>query len=156
MTGGARESAPRIRLTLGANSTYAGSTTIKAVVLKIAGKIADLVLPKLAYLWETATWKLAGRREGWLSVTPGGFGSKEALPPADLSTLSASGRNLLFIHGTFSHTKSAFRGLAATQGSDGRTLFENLREVYGDRIYGFDHFTICPGRDDADPAPPHR
>lgn len=21
---------------------------------------------------------------------------------------------------------------------------------------GFDHFTICPGRDDADPAPPHR
>lgn len=118
------------------------SSAIKAVVLKIAGKIADLVLPKLAYLWETATWKLAGRREGWLSVTPGGFGSKEALPPADLSTLSASGRNLLFIHGTFSHTKSAFRGLAATQGSDGRTLFENLRDVYGDRIYGFDHFTI--------------
>lgn len=118
------------------------SAAIKTVVLKIAGAVADFVLPKLAYLWETAAWKIAGRREGWLSVDSAGLGSKEVLPAADLSTLSTSDRNLLFLHGTFSNTKSAFKGLGSTQGADGQTFFENLREVYGNRIYGFDHFTV--------------
>ncbi len=118
------------------------SAAIKAVVLKVAGKIADFALSKLALLWETATWKLKGRREGWLSVTPEGLNSGQALPAADLQTLSSTGRNLLFLHGTFSSTAGAFNGLGKTPGSNGKTFFEELQEVYGNRIYGFDHFTL--------------
>ena len=118
------------------------SAAIKTVVLKIAGKIADFALSKLALLWETATWKLKKQREGWLSVTAAGLGEEQNLPAADLQTLSASERNLLFLHGTFSSTKAAFKGLAQTQGSNGKGFFEELQDVYGNRIYGFDHFTL--------------
>ncbi len=118
------------------------SAAIKAVVLKVAGKIADFALAKLALLWETATWKLKGRREGWLSVTADGLAGQQLLPPADLSSVSATGRNLLFIHGTFSNTGAAFAGLAGTRGSHGKTFFEALQDLYGNRIYGFDHFTL--------------
>ena len=79
------------------------SAAIKTVVLKIAGKIADFALSKLALLWETATWKLKKQREGWLSVTPEGLGGEQDLPAADLQTLSASERNLLFVHGLFQY-----------------------------------------------------
>ena len=118
------------------------SAAIKTVVLKIAGKIADFALSKLALLWETATWKLKKQREGWLSVTAEGLGGEQGLPAADLQTLSSSERNLLFLHGTFSNTKAAFHGLAQTQGSSGKTFLEELQQVYGNRIYGFDHFTL--------------
>jgi hypothetical protein len=118
------------------------SGALKTVILKIAGKIADFALSKLALLWETATWKLKRQREGWLSVTAAGLGEEPNLPVADLRTLSTFERNLLFLHGTFSSTKAAFHGLAQTQGSNGKTFFEEMQEVYGDRIYGFDHFTL--------------
>lgn len=118
------------------------SAAIKTVVLKVAGKIADYALAKLALLWETTTWKLKDRREGWLAVTPEGLASNDVLPAADLQTLSTTGRNLLFIHGTFSSTTAAFKELAKTQGRNGKTLFTELQEVYGNRIYGFDHFTL--------------
>ena len=118
------------------------SAAIKAVVLKVAGKIADYALAKLALLWETATWKYKGRREGWLSVTADGLGGTHMLPAADLSSLSTDGRNLLLLHGTFSSTTAAFKGLAKTRGSQGKTFFEELQGLYGNRIYGFDHFTL--------------
>ena len=118
------------------------SAAIKTVVLKIAGKIADFALSKLALLWETATWKLKKQREGWLAVTAAGLGEEPNLPAADLKTLTTSERNLLFLHGTFSSTKAAFHGLALTQGSNGKGFFEELQDVYGNRIYGFDHFTL--------------
>ena len=104
------------------------SSAIKTVVLKVAGKIADYALAKLALLWETATWKLKGRREGWLTVTPEGLSRKAALPAADFQTLSPTGRHLLFLHGTFSSTAAAFKGLAKTPGSNGKTLFEELKD----------------------------
>lgn len=118
------------------------SAAIKAVVLKVAGKLADYALAKLALLWESATWKQKGRREGWLSVTADGLAGQQMLPAADLASLSATARNLLFLHGTFSNTTAAFNGLATTTGSNGKTLFEELQELYGNRIYGFDHFTL--------------
>ncbi len=118
------------------------SAAIKTVVLKVAGKIADYALAKLALLWETASWKHKGRKEGWITVTPETLGSTDVLPAADLQTLSSTGRNLLFIHGTFSSTTAAFKELAKAQGSNGKTLFAELQEVYGNRIYGFDHFTL--------------
>ena len=118
------------------------SAAIKTVVLKVAGKIADYALAKLALLWETTTWKHKGRKEGWFSVTADGLAGQQLLPAADLSTLSTTGRNLLFVHGTFSNTTAAFNGLAKTRGSNGKTFFEELQELYGNRIYGFDHFTL--------------
>lgn len=118
------------------------SAAIKTVVLKIAGKIADFALSKLALLWETATWKLKGRSEGWLSVNAEDLAADKALPDADLDTLNPSGRNLLLLHGTFSSTKAAYQGLARTQGSNGKTFFEEMQDTYGNRIYGFDHFTV--------------
>ena len=118
------------------------SAAIKAVVLKVAGKLADYALAKLALLWETATWKYKGRREGWLSVTGEALGGQQMLPAADLSSLSTTGRNLLFLHGTFSSTTAAFNGLATTRGSRGKTFFDELQDLYGNRIYGFDHFTL--------------
>ena len=118
------------------------SGAIKTIVLKVAGKVADFALSKRALLWESAAWKFSGRREGWVSVSAEALAADAALASADLSTLSATDRNLLFLHGTFSHTKSAFQGLARTAGGDGRTVFEALGELYGRRMYGFDHFTV--------------
>jgi len=76
-------------------------------------------------------WKLKERREGWLAVTPEGLASNDVLPAADLQTLSTTGRNLLFIHGTFSSTTAAFKELAKTQGRNGKTLFtQEMQKVY--------------------------
>jgi len=46
------------------------------------------------------------------------------------------GPALLFLHGTFSDTASAFRGLANTP------FFSNASKLYGDRIFAFNHFTL--------------
>ena len=118
------------------------STAIKTVVLKIAGKIADFAIAKLALLWETATWKLKKQHEGWLSVSAEGLSSGSSLQAADVQSLRAADRHLLFLHGTFSSTKAAFHGLAQTQGSGGKTFFDDVQAIYGNRIYGFDHFTL--------------
>jgi len=49
-----------------------------------------------------------------------------------------SGRNLLLVHGTFSDTAGAFGPLAGA----GQDFFDRMQATYGDRIYGFDHFTV--------------
>ena len=118
------------------------STAIKTVVLKIAGKIADFALAKLALLWETAAWKLKKQHEGWVLVAPEGLTAGSSLPAADVQSLRTSDRHLLFLHGTFSNTNAAFKELARTLGSSGKTLFDEVQAIYGHRIYGFDHFTL--------------
>ena len=60
------------------------------------------------------------------------------LPPT-LPAVAAGQRALLLVHGTFSHTASAFGVLAVSD------FFEAVRPMYGDRVYGFDHFTISKG-----------
>lgn len=75
---------------------------VKATVLKVVGKLADMAMPLLAKAAETAVWKLKGLHEGWKSV------SLEKLQTPDLSPIDiarivstdAAQRNLLFIHGT--------------------------------------------------------
>ncbi len=47
-----------------------------------------------------------------------------------------AGRALLFIHGTFSSTHSAFAGLS-------RDDVQQLSDAYGGRLFAFDHFTLA-------------
>jgi CHAT domain-containing protein len=116
------------------------STALKAVVVKIAdsvaGRLVDkataFVLSNLAAAFEAAAWKKKGLREGWLKVTQDGLAAGRLKP----GTPSATERSLLFIHGTFSNAASAYRPLADS------SFFEDVRGLYGDRIFAFDHFTI--------------
>jgi hypothetical protein len=119
-------------------------TVVKATVLKVVGKLADMAMPLLAKAAETAVWKLKGLHEGWKSVSPDKLQTPD-LSPIDIAkavSTDAAQRNLLFIHGTFSHASSAYSALATTRGSDGKTFFESLQPIYGNRIFAFDHFTV--------------
>ena len=49
------------------------TASIKGIVLKVTGKVADVALPKVALVWEKARWKSKGLKEGWLQVTPEGL-----------------------------------------------------------------------------------
>jgi len=117
---------------------------IKATVLKVVGKLAEKSMPLLARACEAAVWKLKGLHEGWKSVSPGSLQAHD-LPVVNIASAASADparRNLLFIHGTFSHAASAFSGLATTRGSQGKTFFESLQPIYGNRIFAFDHFTV--------------
>ncbi|CAN5858868.1 hypothetical protein BH18ACI5_BH18ACI5_19490 [soil metagenome] len=109
---------------------------VKAIVIKVAklagDKAVSLVLPRLAEALENEVWKRRGLAERWVKVT------KETLVVDDLaaSTPESPLRSLLFLHGSFSHTASAFRHLAETD------FFARVKSVYDDRIFGFDHFSI--------------
>ena len=117
---------------------------VKAAVLKVVGKLAEKSMPLLARAAETAVWRLNGLDEGWKSVSPANLQAHK-LPAAKISSAvstDSARRNLLFIHGTFSHAASGFSGLATARGSGGKTFFESLQPIYGDRIFAFDHFTV--------------
>src|SRR5262245_40698755 len=104
---------------------------VKAIVVKAAefvgDKLVSLVLPKLVTLFENNLWKKRGLTEGWLRVT------KDSLAASKLvaGTPVSPARSLLFIHGTFSNAAAAFHDLADS------TLFERVKDVYGDRIFAF-------------------
>ncbi len=112
------------------------SKTVKAIVVKVAGKVVDAVvewaLPKLAEQFESMVWKKKGLKEGWFKVT------QESLAKGTLEagTPSSTDRSLLLIHGTFSHAASAYRSLAQSN------FLRDVEPLYGDRIFAFDHFTI--------------
>jgi hypothetical protein len=117
---------------------------VRATVLKVVGKLADMAMPLLAKAAETAVWKLKGLHEGWKSVSPDNLQTPDlsAIDIAKAVSTDAARRNLLFIHGTFSHASSAYSALATTRGSSGKTFFESLQPIYGNRIFAFDHFTV--------------
>jgi hypothetical protein len=117
---------------------------IKAAVLKVVGKLAEKSMPLLAKASEAAVWTLNGLHQGWKSVSPASLQAHN-LSDAKISSAVSTNptrRNLLFIHGTFSHAASGFSALATTRGSGGKTFFESLQPIYGDRIFAFDHFTV--------------
>ena len=113
---------------------------VSAILVKLVKKAADLLVDPLAELavpWlarqlEERLWK--GRARGWLQVTRQTLAAN-ALKPG-LPAFPASERGLLLIHGTFSNAGSAFRDLAS------ETFAAGLRELYGDNIFAFDHFTF--------------
>jgi hypothetical protein len=112
------------------------SKPVKVIILKVTGKIADMLLPRLARLWEERAWKKASLSEGWFRVMQAG--SSLQLTPAvpKRSKGNSFGRGLLFLHGTFSNAVGAFKGLAATG------FFERIAPLYGDHIYAFNHFSV--------------
>ncbi len=121
-------------------------TFLFKVVNKVAGKVTDFILEKLAAHWEKQAWAKAQHpRLGWVAVLKADLAKEKPLLPAlDMSRISTdpARRNLLFIHGTFSSTEGAFKHLAATQGSNGEDVFQQLEAIYQDRLFGFNHFTI--------------
>lgn len=114
--------------------------TIDGIVIKIIDKVAEKVLGAAARAWETAKWK--NLPKGWVQITPMGL-MTGVLPTADFSLIETSEqRSLLLLHGTFSNTVSAFQGLVATKGTDSQNFFAAMQSIYGDRIFGFNHFTV--------------
>jgi hypothetical protein len=105
----------------------------KIVVLKVLDLIADATLPAAVRAWEKRTWKNRGLREGWVRISEEGLrtGALE-----HVATMKPSSRALLLLHGTFSHTAGSFRDMLETN------FLSEARALYGDEIYGFDHFTL--------------
>ena len=96
--------------------------------------MAKPLLPVLAKALEDRLWAKAHRVEGWVRVNAQGVLGDSLLDTEP--TFDSAQRGLLLVHGTFSHTASGFRGLAQNGALD------VLASVYGDRIFGFNHFTI--------------
>jgi hypothetical protein len=109
---------------------------IKAILIKVASSAADqavsLVLPRLVAVFEKNAWSKRGLTEGWLKVT------KETLASGALAPgrPSSSDRSLLFLHGTFSNAAAAYGSLAAS------SFFDRVKDLYGDRMFAFDHFSL--------------
>ncbi len=109
-----------------------------AVVLLVraVARVEKEAVGMLARSFEEAAFRRSGLAERLVHVTPAGL-AEGRLAPASPSLLAAPPeRNLLFLHGTFSSTVSAFADLS--RGG----FFEALRPLYGDRVVGFDHFTV--------------
>lgn len=118
------------------------SSVIKAAVIEVAklagDKLASLAIGQLAALFETAAWKQQHLHQGWVKVTPEGLKARSLTPEAPSGKAPA----LLLLHGPLSTTAGTFAALAASD------FFERVRPLYGDRIYGFDHFSISLGPDE--------
>ncbi len=110
---------------------------VKVIVVKVAkfagDKAVSLVLPKLVEAFEKGLWKKRGLTEGWLKVTSETLVAGNLAPGKPIS----QSRSLLLIHGTFSNTASAYKDLAKS------SFFDRVKDLYDDRIFGFDHFSLC-------------
>jgi CHAT domain len=117
---------------------------VHAVVMKVLGKVVDKAMGVAGRVMEATAWKIKKLEEGWKLGTPQGFtsGSLSKIKIADVAGTAPGQRNLLFLHGTFSHASSAFAGLATARGAGGKTFFEMVQPIYGERIFAFDHFTV--------------
>jgi hypothetical protein len=112
------------------------SKAVKAILIKVAKVAMDnavsFALPKLSSTFEKTIWQRRELKEGWLKVT------RDTLMKNELAaeTPESTERSLLFIHGTFSNSASAYGSLALSN------FFDRLVPFYGDRIYAFNHFTL--------------
>ncbi len=111
------------------------SAAVKVFLLRVAGAVADRAMPVVARIWEQRCWDRRGLAEGWRRVDADGLRSGK-LRSASAASLAAPGRRLLLLHGTFSTTASAFAGLGASG------FLDRVAPIYGDRVFGFDHFTV--------------
>jgi hypothetical protein len=117
---------------------------VRTFLLKVAGVAAGKSVPALGLAAETLWWNAHHLSEGWKRVSAAALAEGGSLPaarPADFSADPAK-PNLLLLHGTFSHTASAFARLAEARGSEAGAFFDFAHKTYGDRIFGFDHMTV--------------
>ena len=117
--------------------TAAIGRIVKIVVMKVVNIVAGEAIEVLGRKLEEHLWNEAQRREGWvrLNVTAGGE-AVLAAGAAGIPNVPHDGRALLLLHGTFSNTLAAFRNLLVGQS------LNDLKAIYGDHIYGFEHFTF--------------
>ncbi|MBK9089447.1 MAG: CHAT domain-containing protein [Holophagales bacterium] len=106
------------------------------LVLRAKVRVEEKAVATLGRAFEEAAFRRAGLVERLVHVTPEGL-AEGRLAAASPSLLAPPPeRNLLLLHGTFSHTAAAFADLA--RGG----FFEALAPLYGGRVFGFDHFTV--------------
>jgi hypothetical protein len=114
-------------------STFVDLTdVIDAILIRVGEVIDDAAIGPA----EHTIWRVVGRQPGLHLVSKAGLAGG-TLPTLDTPPKPGpNGRALLFLHGTFSATASAFAGLAESDS------FDRLVTVYGEAIYGFDHFSV--------------
>ncbi len=120
------------------------SKIVHATALKVTGTFADVLTTEAGRRIEAEAWELLGLDEGWKSVSPSTLHASPLpiVKIADAVSTTPQDRNLLLLHGTFSNAHAAFADLASTLGSNGKTFFESVQPIYGDRVFAFDHFTV--------------
>ena len=108
------------------------SEIVDAILIRVGKVVNDVAVGPA----ERTVWRLLDRKPGLRRVSKAGLASG-ALPLLDTTPVAGpNGRALLFLHGTFSATASAFGSLAKSN------AFERLAAAYGDAIYGFDHYSV--------------
>ena len=120
----------------GARGEGRGVRTAVVLVLRATARVDEKAVATLGRVLEETAFRLAGLGEGLVHVTPEGLveGRLAAASPTLLAP--PPDRNLLLLHGTFSHTAAAFADLA--RGG----FFQALAPLYGGRVFGLDHFTL--------------
>lgn len=112
------------------------------VVVKIKEKVVDKVTG--------AAFRLAAKaaeKRWWGKTGEGLFRVVESAGVLSLTKATAAdvrGPALLFLHGTFSNTLSAFGDLATAPGN----FFEAARRQYGDNIFAWNHYTVSKAPED--------
>ncbi len=109
---------------------------VDGIIDAVVVKLTDFVAETAVNLAEKAIWKTLGRSRGLYRVVPKPGAGLDLKPVSSGISAGPSGRALLFIHGTFSTTQGGFGELT---GSD---FFDRVKDLYGNAIYGFDHFTV--------------
>ena len=110
---------------------------IKLAVVTVAKAAIDKVVAKgvqaAGRVAEAQWWKKRGLKEGWYQLRmSGGTFAPQPITRVD----PGDGPALIFLHGTFSNLTGSFRKLLSP------AVFERLRARYGDRIYGYQHFSV--------------
>jgi hypothetical protein len=108
-----------------------GKKLLQVLVFPLVDPLLGAVGDYFALRWEQR------KRPYWLrTFTPEDYDKNDgaALAAADWPRL-ASGRALLFVHGTFSRAHAGFAGLP-------REFMVDLHKQYDGRVFAFDHYTI--------------
>lgn len=106
------------------------------LVLRAGARVEARAAATLARTFEEVAFRRAGLAERLVHVTPEGLREGRLASASPTLLAPPPARNLLFLHGTFSSTASAFADL----GRGG--FFTALEPIYGARVVGFDHFTL--------------
>lgn len=120
----------------GARGEGRGVRAAVVLVLRAAVRIEEEAVATLGRAFEEAVFRQARLVERLVHVTPEGLADGRLAAASPSLLAPPPERNLLLLHGTFSHTAAAFADLA--KGG----FFEALAPLYGGRILGFDHFTL--------------
>ncbi len=119
-----------------ARGAGSGARAATVLVLRAATRIDARAASALGRAFEEAAFRHAGLAERLVHVTPEGLGEGRLAAAAPSLLAPPPERNLLLLHGTFSHTAAGFGDLA--RGG----FFEALAPLYGGRVFGFDHFSV--------------